>query len=210
MLVIISRPVERVSLGSICSLFYFCGISDWESDKWTASFFRIQSKWMITIHWNKIHIHLQIHQIYHLHLLKQMWPNGFSIKWWVTAGYDPLVLLVQRSRRRRKWRKTTHTNLIRPWLRHWPKYAVVPIAAIGLTGKWPDCINTLVFNNGAPICWACTFMSVYEVCKSNRGSTTYSMGKGGQIPAISSQTLSKFHAFFSFYILQFHTKYYNY
>ncbi len=26
-------------------------------------------------------------QIYHLHLLKQMWPTGFSIKLWVTAGY---------------------------------------------------------------------------------------------------------------------------
>ena len=75
-------------------------------------------------------------KIYHLHLLKQIWPIEGPLatkhttrkirellKWVLVtirtygslprAILAPLVLSV-----RRKWRKTTSTNLIRPWLRH--------------------------------------------------------------------------------------------
>ncbi len=50
----------------------------------------------------------------------------------------------------------------------------------GETRKGLDCAYTLVLNNGAPISWASSIMSVYAT-----------IGMGGQIPALSSQTLVK-------------------
>ncbi len=77
--------------------------------------------------------------------------------------------------------------------------------------KQLDCAHPLVLNNGAPISWASSIMSVYdeatpyvaiwrylnlatwnETCRSNRGSAIqWGPGTGGQIPAFSSQNLWK-------------------
>ena len=54
----------------------------------------------------------------YIYILKQMWPIGFSIKWWVTAGYDNILC---EGEEEGKEKNLTHTNvIIRPWLRHWP------------------------------------------------------------------------------------------
>ena len=54
-------------------------------------------------------------EIYHLHLLKQMWPIGSS-RYSHNSSYNCSLVSLWRRRRRRRKRKTTSTNLKRPWL----------------------------------------------------------------------------------------------
>ena len=61
-----------------------------------------------------------------------------------------------------------------------------------------DCAHPLVLNNGAPISWASSIMGTSDeatpytwTLPSEMNGLRYSIGMGGQIPPLSSQTLSQ-------------------